>query len=79
MQPREEMVEIDPVLWPLNGDIGSVDPNFGKQINLSTLLVCPFLPYLILCLSLFLPDLLVCLINIAGDLISYLDTLFVTF
>ncbi len=37
VQHREERVEIDPALWPLNGDVGSVDPNFGKQINVSPL------------------------------------------
>ena len=79
MQPREERVEIGPALVAPQRRRRIRGSELRETNHASPLLVCPFMHSLILYMSLFLPDLLACLIDLVGDLISCLDTLFVTF
>ncbi len=79
VQPREERVEIGPALLAPQQRRRIRGSELRETNHTSSLLVCPFVHSLMLCLSLFLLDLLACLIDLVGDLISCLDTLFVTF
>ena len=79
VQPREERVEIGLALVAPQRRRRIRESELRETNHASPLLVCTFLHSLILCLSLFLSVLLAWLINIVGDLISWINNLFVTF